>query len=213
EKVTSPLPFYPPPPSPPSPPSSQKSCSSIPNRLIAIVCIRGISFLLLTTCTIILRYRFTGRSDGVTPSNSDNSGVNDDDHTFVDHLFWRITTVGLQQSLIDSITTFKYTKIDGSFVEGSDSSCYVFHVSCIGTWLRSHTNCPLRRAPIVNEVLGGNSVVGNLNSSFGEESQRVNSDDNNGGRLPMLEGAKIAEILKRNRELMIFSDLGENHRF
>ncbi|KAL2907211.1 RING-H2 finger protein ATL54 [Bienertia sinuspersici] len=237
-----PFPFFPPPPPPPPPPSSQ---SHVAPFLIAIVCILGISFLLLTTCTIILRYRFTRRSDGATPSNSDNSGVNDDDHTFVDHPIWHITTVGLQQSVIDSITAFKYRKIDGFFVEGSDSSCSVcltefedgddlrllpkcshaFHVSCIDTWLRSHKNCPLCRAPIVNEILGGNSVVGNLNSSFGEESQRVNSDDNNGGegsshhhqfdlgRLPMLEGTKIAEILKRNRELRIFSDLGENHRF
>ncbi|KAL2893778.1 RING-H2 finger protein ATL54, partial [Bienertia sinuspersici] len=181
-----------------------------------------------TTTTFFAKYHFTGRSDGVTPSNSGNYGVNDDDYTFVDHLIWRITNVGLQQSIIDSITGFNYRKIDGSFVEGSDSCCYrgddlrllpecshAFHVSCIDTWLRSHKNCLLCRAPIVNKVLGGNSVVGNLNSSFGEESQIVNSDDNNGGegRLPMLEGATIAEILKRNRELRIFSDLGENHRF
>ncbi|KAL2893777.1 RING-H2 finger protein ATL54, partial [Bienertia sinuspersici] len=170
-------------------------------------------------CTITLRYHFTGRSDGVTPSNSGNYGVNDDDYTFVDHLIWRITNVGLQQSIIDSITAFKYRTIDG-LKRGDDlrllpECSHAFHVSCIDTWLRSHKNCLLCRAPIVNKVLGGNSVVGNLNSSFGEESQIVNSDDNNGGegRLPMLEGATIAEILKRNRELRIFSDLAENHRF
>ncbi|KAL2893526.1 RING-H2 finger protein ATL54, partial [Bienertia sinuspersici] len=157
-----------------------KSCSSIPNRLIAIICIRGISFLLLTTCTIILRYRFTGRSDGVTP---------------------RIQTIlGSMMMIIPLwITYFGILLLLGfsnRLKRGDDlrllpKCCQVFHVSCIGTWLRSHTNCPLRRAPIVNEVLGGNSVVGNLNSR----------------RFPMLKGAKVAEILKRNHELMIFSEL------
>lgn len=181
----------------------------------------------------------------------------------MDHPIWHITTVGLQQSVIDSITAFKYKKIDGLLVDGSDLSCSVcltefeegddlrllpkcshaFHVCCIDTWLRSHKNCPLCRAPIVNEIDRSNhnpGVVGLSLSDLGyrEEVDGVILDDNNGvlvsgagvgggegsshqlrergdvlGELPVLEGIRIADILKKNREFRIFSDLGENHRF
>ncbi|KAL2900233.1 Ubiquitin-like modifier-activating enzyme atg7 [Bienertia sinuspersici] len=39
-----------------------------------------------------------------------------------------------------------------------------------GDDLRSYKNCSLCRTPIVNEVLGGDFVIRNLNSSFGEKS-------------------------------------------
>ncbi|XP_021725418.1 RING-H2 finger protein ATL52-like [Chenopodium quinoa] len=248
------FPFPPPSPPPPLPPSSQ---SHIAPFLIATVCILGVSFLLLTTCTIILRVRFTDRRRGVSPASSDDASMNDGG-SIVDHPIWHIATIGLQQSVIDSITAFKYNKIDGFFVDGCDSSCSVcltefeegddlrllpkcshaFHVSCIDTWLRSHKNCPLCRAPVVNEVEGGDSGVMGLNSSgsgSGEEGVRVNLEEDDGGLvfrgggecsdrnsreredvlrgLPVGEGVRIAEILKKNRELRIYSDLGENHRF
>ncbi|XP_057529063.1 E3 ubiquitin-protein ligase RING1-like [Amaranthus tricolor] len=233
--------IFPPPPLPP-PPSSQNHLAPF---LIATISILGISFLLYSTCTIILRLGFTrccrNRDSNNSLENSNSSQIGDDDGSFVDHPIWHITTIGLQQSVIDSITAFKYKKLDGYFVGGDDSSCSVcltefedgddlrllpkcshaFHVSCIDTWLRSHKNCPLCRAPIVNE-----DEVGNLGNNLEEGLQ--NSDNNNGGEgsshqirergdhlgeLPVLEGVKIAEILKKNRELRIFSDLGENHRF
>ncbi|CAO2830588.1 unnamed protein product [Amaranthus hypochondriacus] len=240
--------LFPPPPPPPLP-SSTSSQNHLAPFLIATISILGISFLLLSTCTIILRLGFTrccrNRDSNDSLENTNGSQIGDDDGSFVDHPIWHITTVGLQQSVIDSITAFKYKKLDGYFVGGDDSSCSVcltefedgddlrllpkcshaFHVSCIDTWLRSHKNCPLCRAPIVNE-----NEVGNFVNNSEEGLQRVNSDNNNGGsgegsshqirergdhlgELPVLEGVKIAEILKKNRELRIFSDLGENHRF
>lgn len=236
------------PPPPPLPPQQPPPQSHIAPFLIVIVSILGISFLLLTTCTIILRVRFTRRRQGGSSPESGDYPANGDEDAFVDHPIWHITTVGLQQSVIDSITAFKYKKIDGFFVEGNDSSCSVcltefedgddlrllpkcshaFHVPCIDTWLRSHKNCPLCRAPIVNESLSGNSAVERANSS-NSGVLRVNLDEHdvssNGGesssrqgddvlgRLPMLEGIKIAEVFRKNRELRVFSDLGENHRF
>ena len=91
----------------------------------------------------------------------------DEDHgSVVDHPIWYIRTVGLQPSIIGSITVLKYKREEG-LVEGTDCSVclnefqedetlrllpkcsHAFHVPCIDTWLRSHTNCPMCRAPIV----------------------------------------------------------------
>ncbi|XP_022740149.1 RING-H2 finger protein ATL52-like [Durio zibethinus] len=78
--------------------------------------------------------------------------------------------VGLQQSVIDSITVFKYKKDEG-MIEGTECSVclnefqedvslrllpkcsHAFHLPCIDTWLRSHKNCPLCRAPVVCETM------------------------------------------------------------
>ncbi|VVB10523.1 unnamed protein product [Arabis nemorensis] len=83
----------------------------------------------------------------------------------IDHPIWHIRTIGLNPSVISSIKVCKYSKNDG-VVEGTDCSVclsefeeeetlrllpkckHAFHLSCIDTWLRSHTNCPLCRAPI-----------------------------------------------------------------
>ncbi|KAL0877901.1 hypothetical protein Bca101_027607 [Brassica carinata] len=83
----------------------------------------------------------------------------------VDHPIWLIRTTGLQQSIINSITICRYKRGDG-LIERTDCpvclnefeeeeslrllpKCnHAFHISCIDTWLRSHTNCPLCRAGI-----------------------------------------------------------------
>ncbi|XP_023544216.1 E3 ubiquitin-protein ligase RING1-like [Cucurbita pepo subsp. pepo] len=93
----------------------------------------------------------------------------------LDHHVWYINTVGLQQSIIDSITMFKYRK-DEKLIEGSDCSIclgefqddeslrllpkcsHAFHVPCIDTWLRSHKNCPLCRAPVLSNSAAPNLV-------------------------------------------------------
>lgn len=177
----------------------------------------------------------------------------------VDHPIWHINTIGLQQSLIDQITKFKYKRCDG-LTEGSDCSVclaefedgedlrllpkcsHAFHLDCIDTWLRSHKNCPLCRAPVVNDcspvslrVLsqsssqqmssrssagegsesqeGGDSSIGNTNVQDGrsESNEGVESRADDFGHLP-IEGVRIADILKRNRENRVLSDLGDNYR-
>lgn len=87
------------------------------------------------------------------------------DREQVDHPIWFIRTTGLQQSIINSITICSYKRGDG-LIERTDCpvclnefeedeslrllpKCnHAFHISCIDTWLRSHTNCPLCRAGI-----------------------------------------------------------------
>ncbi|ESQ53795.1 hypothetical protein EUTSA_v10025767mg [Eutrema salsugineum] len=104
----------------------------------------------------------------------------------VDHPIWHIKTIGLNPTVISSIKVCKYSKRDG-IVEGTDCSVclsefeeeetlrllpkcrHAFHLSCIDTWLRSHTNCPLCRAPIVVT----NTVNDDASESQGEMLVRI----------------------------------------
>lgn len=93
--------------------------------------------------------------------------VDEDIHgPMVDHPIWYIRTVGLQPSIISAITICKYKRGEG-LIEGTECSVclsefqedetlrilpkcnHAFHIPCIDTWLRSHTNCPMCRAGIV----------------------------------------------------------------
>ncbi|XP_049350385.1 RING-H2 finger protein ATL54-like [Solanum verrucosum] len=77
-----------------------------------------------------------------------------------------IRTVSLHPSVISTITIRKYKRGEG-LIEGTECSVclsefredetfkilpkcnHAFHVPCIDTWLKSHTNCPICRASIV----------------------------------------------------------------
>ncbi|KAL2460409.1 RING-H2 finger protein ATL54 [Abeliophyllum distichum] len=90
----------------------------------------------------------------------------DEDRLAVINPIWYIRTVGLQPSVISAISIVKYKRGDG-LIEGTDCSVclnefqedetlrllpkcnHAFHISCIDTWLRSHTNCPMCRAGII----------------------------------------------------------------
>lgn len=122
-------------------------------------------------------YRIS-RRNGSAPVDVQQENSPDEDEeepVFFDHHIWNINTVGLQQSVIDSITMFKYRK-DDKLIDGSDCSIclgefqddeslrllpkcsHAFHVPCIDTWLRSHKNCPLCRAPVVSNPAAPNSA-------------------------------------------------------
>lgn len=93
-----------------------------------------------------------------------------------------IRTVGLDEALIKSITLVKYKKGDGLVGSGDCSVClgefqedeslrllpkcsHAFHVECIDTWLRSHSNCPLCRATLFStSTQPPNLVVDNNNN-------------------------------------------------
>lgn len=110
----------------------------------------------------------------------------DEEHgPILDHPIWYIRTVGLQPSTIDLITAIKYKRGEG-LIEGTDCSVclsefeddetlrllpkcnHAFHLPCIDTWLRSHTNCPMCRAPILSNPNGALSPI--MEQSFEGDS-------------------------------------------
>ena len=89
-----------------------------------------------------------------------------------DHPIWYINTIGLQQSIIYSITACKYRKEEGlkygmeclvclsEFEEDEvldfclSVAMLFMYLAYIYTWLRSNKNCPLCRAPVVSDSTG-----------------------------------------------------------
>ncbi|KAJ4850491.1 hypothetical protein Tsubulata_011952, partial [Turnera subulata] len=121
------------------------------------------------------------------------------------HPIWYINTVGLPQSVIESISVFQYKKGQG-LIEDSTTECSVclsefeedeslrllpkcshaFHLPCIDTWLRSHKNCPLCRAPVVSDTSLNDAQAANLSQagtsdlgSAGAEESLVEDGENN----------------------------------
>lgn len=128
--------------------------------------------------------------------------VDEDEGPRLDNPIWYINTVGLQQSVIDSITVFKYKKDEG-LIEGTECSVclnefqedeslrllpkcsHAFHLPCIDTWLRSHKNCPLCRAPVVCESMVAQATASESNSidSGSSNETLVETSENYGGGL------------------------------
>ncbi|XP_031107259.1 E3 ubiquitin-protein ligase RING1-like [Ipomoea triloba] len=156
---------------PVSPPSSVKY--HMPAYFISMLCLLGALFVILCYVTILKRYRLSQRnSRRTTPSPVEESRrdfIDGEQTQQVDHPIWYIRTVGLPDAVIESISVFKYKRAEG-LTEGTDCSVcltefqedeslrllpkcsHAFHVPCIDTWLRSHKNCPLCRAPIISET-------------------------------------------------------------
>lgn len=194
-----------PPPPPLFPSRNGSSNSNMPTILILMLCVLGAAFAFLCYLTILKRYRSNLMSSSrrrrrrdtdteapVGDGNGNGNGNGRED--FMDenlgpmmiNPIWYINTVGLQQSVIDSISVFKYKKGEGLIESADCSVClsefqederlrllpkcsHAFHIDCIDMWLRSHKNCPLCRAPIVRESI----------PEAEEESVLVNNSNNN----------------------------------
>ncbi|XP_075500968.1 RING-H2 finger protein ATL52-like [Primulina tabacum] len=144
---------------PPPPPSDDDSGSSFSPLIIAVIGVLATGLLLVSYYIILSRYckrrddhNIVVGTDEVRSETGNDSG--------------QIPSNGLDESLIKNITVFKYQKSDGS-VEVSDCAVclsefqeneslrllpkcsHAFHLPCIDTWLKSHSNCPLCRAGVV----------------------------------------------------------------
>lgn len=154
-------------PAPPPPYFEFPDENSGPNfspLVIAIIGILASAFLLVSYYTIISKY--CGNMERERRENQDINEELEDNHNPALHEPWHVATTGLDEALIKSITLCKYKKGDG-LVEGTDCSVclsefeedeslrllpkcsHAFHVQCIDTWLKFHSNCPLCRANIV----------------------------------------------------------------
>ncbi|KAG4945423.1 hypothetical protein AAZX31_15G054300 [Glycine max] len=163
-------------------------------------------------CCRAIYTRFSSRRRVSSTSRRQNQTHHDDDDfvdeengPMVDHPIWYIRTLGLQQSIINAITVCKYKKGEG-LIEGTDCAVclsefqedenlrllpkchHAFHLPCIDTWLRSHTNCPMCRAPIVADL-----ATARMESSFVDSSSLENS------HMEVLENSAPDSELMNNR--------------
>lgn len=152
---------------PPPPPSGfpiQASSLKFSPLVIAIIGILACAFLLICYYIIVSKYCRNLESLRGRFQQGPNEEFEDGRHPLY-HEPWQIATTGLDETVIKSIAVCKYKKEDG-FVEGTDCAVclsefredeslrllpkcsHAFHLHCIDTWLRSHSNCPLCRATI-----------------------------------------------------------------
>uniref|UniRef100_A0A7C8YBJ8 RING-type E3 ubiquitin transferase n=1 Tax=Opuntia streptacantha TaxID=393608 RepID=A0A7C8YBJ8_OPUST len=163
--------FPPPPPFAfPDDHDASQSGSSFSPLVIAIIGILASAFLLISYYALISKYCGNSASTRAENNQHSHQGMEEEDQNLEPshHEPWLMSTNGLDEALIKAITLVKYKKDDG--LVGISSMCsiclgeileddtlrllpkcsHAFHVPCIDTWLRSHSNCPLCRANIVS---------------------------------------------------------------
>ncbi|KAM6557541.1 hypothetical protein CsatB_004560 [Cannabis sativa] len=236
-----------PPPPPLDFPEDNHSSPNFSPLVVAIIGILVSAFLLVSYYTLISKY--CGNMDQGRRFREDNNNNNQDDdfeedHYPSDHEPWHVVTNGLDEALIKSITVCKYNKGDG-FIDGTDCSVclnefqeeesvrllpkcnHAFHIQCIDTWLRSHSNCPLCRAQVVCVNASTNptqlpSLMAETSSSnetieenpFREIENGVLGRDQNSERSSRVEEFEIGNNggnVRKTSSLRAFSDLEERH--
>ncbi|KFK29980.1 hypothetical protein AALP_AA7G202100 [Arabis alpina] len=174
------------------------------------------TLLLLTLLVLCFKFYYRRRSIVLSRRWSLEEAARNYDYdgsttpVIIDHPIWHIRTIGLNPSVISSIKVCKYSKSDG-VVEGTDCSVclsefeeeetlrllpkckHAFHLSCIDTWLRSHTNCPLCRAPI---------TMNDDDHSEGLEEVHVMIPEENG---------EIDEGIEEERDGFVVSTISRDH--
>lgn len=193
--------------------------------LIISLCFVGFAFLLLCLFILHKHYRGNGRHLQEQQQTRDHDQFLDEEvGPVLDHPIWYIRTVGLQPSVIDLITVCKYKRGEG-LVEGTDCAVclsefeddetlrllpkcnHAFHLPCIDTWLRSHTNCPMCRAPIVSNPGGTLLPISGQTSEdsvMGEETRETISEESEGLAQDRDDGdfgSKGVETSRRGRQI------------
>lgn len=192
----------------PQPKSSSHSSRIYQSAAIAaalVGCIVLLFYYIVVVKNCFGRYRRNPATQD-TPDGEDQEFVS----PVIDHPIWYIRTIGLQPSIINTITILKYKSADG-LVDGTDCpvclsafredeilrllpKCnHAFHIRCIDTWLRSHTNCPLCRAAVVstdgnrtgNELIPEPEILQLMedeqNREVLDENEEPDADESNGG--------------------------------
>ncbi|XP_049398569.1 RING-H2 finger protein ATL54-like [Solanum stenotomum] len=189
--------YYMTPPIPPPTPieSSNKVVQNILPYIIISIALFVSLFLLVSYYIIIVR-------NCSNWNRRRTRGEGDNGESINDHPIWYINTMGIETSLINLITIFKYQTGDG-LIDGTECSVclnefqdddslkllpkcnHAFHIDCIDMWIRSHVNCPLCRAPIIsNTVVApvGSSIIVPISSTNDDIGSIVEMNNNNEAR-------------------------------
>ncbi|XP_019174126.1 PREDICTED: RING-H2 finger protein ATL54-like [Ipomoea nil] len=195
------LPPLPPPPPPPAQVKSSGNGSGNSREItIAAALVGGFVLLILGYYLVIVKNCFgwirrRRPEEGRRPEGENQEFLDENRGPVIDHPIWYIRTIGLQPSVINTITIFQYKPGDDRLIEGTECSVclnefqedetlrllpkcnHAFHIRCIDTWLRSHTNCPLCRAPIVSNAAAAAAPVRNPNPAAPVQAEnRAESD-------------------------------------
>ncbi|KAL4565296.1 hypothetical protein LXL04_029384 [Taraxacum kok-saghyz] len=165
---------------PSPPPPVPKDGATLSPAVIIIISLIG-SFLLLMGYYVVLS-RYCSRNNDSSVSLNTSIEINQEthdpetgvsghgvDHDPLNYVPWLVLGKGLDEALIKSITICKYKRGDGLVSCTDCSVClgefqedesikllpkcsHAFHVYCIDTWLKTHSNCPLCRANVCGVV-------------------------------------------------------------
>jgi Ring finger domain len=197
--------FSPPPPFSPS--NSDPNASNGPvfsPLVIAVIGVLASAFLLVTYYAVVSRYCNPGsrlsfrRRDN---SSADQPASRGSDYPTTWHV---LPSNGIDETVIKKIAIWKYEKggLDGKvgsdcsvclseFTDGEDvrllpKCTHAFHVQCIDTWLKSHSNCPLCRASIIptqQEDAKESETVVNISDSSTNSGVNGNRGTGSGGNV------------------------------
>jgi len=228
-------------PPPPPPPFLPQEHHLSPYVIIIVALLA--SFFLIVSYYVIVAKSCSGwcgsRNNTEPQAQEDDTDEEFLDENRVDHPIWFITTIGLQQSIINSITVCKYKKGEG-LIEGTECSVclsefqqdetlrllpkcnHAFHISCIDTWLRSHTNCPLCRTHIINgpastPLISVGQNHDNLNPTFSTQMENSDVDSGLGNNQESNEPCEnragteeVGEILQVGEERTLKDEVNSN---
>lgn len=153
----------PPPPPPPPPPTSLYHSNQHNTRTIITVSLLVSSFILVSFGAILVKLASNQNNTRSSPSPAYNT-------PHQDHIRGDVRSLGLEESVINSITVCKYKSGGGLFKGTECSIClnefrddenprllpsciHAFHLPCIDTWLKSNVKCPLCRMNVISNTM------------------------------------------------------------
>lgn len=215
---------------------SENSNTNFSPLVIAIIAILASAFLLVSYYAMISKYCGNNNNSSRRRENHDpNEGLEERENPSSLEP-WHVANNGLDEALIKSITVCKYKRGHG-LIEGTDCSVclsefeedesvrllpkcsHAFHVFCIDTWLKSHSNCPLCRANIVSISLPPpplpppvSESPRNIGSLSENTRNEVFLEDIEMGTISGEETLRNGEVLKEENKDIVIEIKDENFK-